>query len=296
MMIFCRAIVLFALSCLIFKATAQTSTDIYLVDINLQDYNLNYENLKNITDREGYDNQPHFSADGNHLLFSSIRSNKQSDIYKYDIITEEITQITNTEEASEYSPTYYNNGKYISVVQQDWDKTQHLMSIEVKSNKKKIMLSRETQIGYHVWLSKKDVALFIVGEPHKLAKAKKRGKKATVIDEKIGAALQKVPGKKAVAYQFFEDSTQCQIKEFQIRRRAAKPVCECLEDAVSFIYLKDGNIVSGIGNKLYLFDKKRAAKGWTLIADFSDIEDFDFYRIAINQQETQMALVVNRKK
>lgn len=295
MMIFCRLIVLFILISLVFETAAQTSTDIYLMDINLQDYNLNYKNLTNITDRNGYDNQPHFSADGGHILFSSIRSNKQSDIYKYEIATGEIAQLTDTEEASEYSPTYYNDEKYISTVQQDWDKTQHLMSIEVKSNKKKIMLSRETQIGYHTWLSKKDIALFIVGEPHKLAKAKKKRKKATVVDDKIGAALQKVPYKRAVAYQFFEDSTQCQIKEFHLRKKSAKTICECLENAVSFIYLKDGNIISGIGNKLYIFDKKRAAKGWILIADFSDIEDFDFYRIAINKQETQMALVVNRK-
>lgn len=296
MMIFCRLFVLFCLSILIISATAQTSTDIYLMDIKLQDYNLNYKNLNNITDRDGYDNQPHFSADGSHLLFSSIRSNKQSDIYKYDIETGDFTQITVTEEASEYSPTYYDEEKYISLVQQDWDKTQHLMSIEVKSNKKKIMLSRETRIGYHTWLSKKDIALFIVGEPHQLAKAKKKGRKATVIDDKIGAALQKVPYKRAVAYQFFEDSTQCQIREFHLRKKAAKTICECLEDAVSFVYLKNGNIVSGKGNKMYLFDKKRAAKGWILIADFSDIEGFDFYRIAINQQETKMALVVNRKK
>jgi len=296
MMIFYRIIVFCVFTIFVLNGVAQSSTDIYLMDINLQDYNLNYKNLSNITDRTGYDNQPHFSADGSHLLFSSIRKNNQSDIYKYDIASEETTQITDTKEESEYSPTYFDKEKYISLVQQDWDKTQHLMSIEVKSNKKKIMLSRERQIGYHVWLSKKDIALFIVGEPHKLAKAKKKGKKAIVIDQKIGSALQKVPNKKAVAYQFFEDSTQCQIKEFIIRKRASKPVCNCFEDAVSFVYLKDGNIISGISNKLYMFDKKRAAKGWILIADFSNIEDFDFYRIAINQQETQMALVVNRKK
>jgi len=295
MMIFYRFVVSIAFIYVIFNTAAQTSTDIYLMDIKLQDYNLNYKNLTNITDRDGYDNQPHFSTGGDHLLFSSIRKNKQSDIYRYNIETGEIIQITDTEE-SEYSPTYFDEEKYISTVQQDWDKTQHLMSIEVKSNKKKIMLSKETRIGYHTWLSKKDIALFIVGEPHKLAKAKKRGKKAKVIDDKIGAALQKVPGKKAVAYQFFEDSTQCLIKEYYLRKKVAKTVCECLEDAVSFIYLKDGNIVSGFGNKLYIFDKKRAAKGWIPIADFSDIEDFDFYRIAINKQETQIALVVNRKK
>jgi len=294
MTIFYKLVILFVISFLAFISIAQTSTDIYLMDINLQDYNLNYKNLINITDRDGYDNQPHFNADGSHLLFSSVRKNKQADIYKYDIITSEISQITDTEE-SEYSPTYFDKEKYISTVQQDWDNTQHLMAIEVKTNKKEIMLSKERQIGYHVWLGKKDLALFIVGEPHKLARAKKKAKTAIIIDEKIGAALQKVPNKRAVAYQFFEDSTQCLIKEYYLRKKTAQTVCECLEDAVSFVYLKDGNVISGVGNKLYLFDKKRAAKGWIPIADFSEIENFDFYRIAINKQETQMALVVNRK-
>jgi len=45
MMIFYRIVVLFTLTCLIFETTAQTSTDIYLMDIKLQDYNLNYKNL-----------------------------------------------------------------------------------------------------------------------------------------------------------------------------------------------------------------------------------------------------------
>jgi len=103
-MIFYRIIVFCVFTIFVLNGVAQSSTDIYLMDINLQDYNLNYKNLSNITDRTGYDNQPHFSADGSHLLFSSIRKNNQSDIYKYDIASEETTQITDTKEESEYSP------------------------------------------------------------------------------------------------------------------------------------------------------------------------------------------------
>jgi len=72
--------------------------------------------------------------------------------------------------------------------------------------------------------------------------------------------------------------------------------CNCAPDAKSFVYLKNGNIISGVGQQLFLFNKRAAAKGWVLIADFSEIPDFDFYRIAINQQETKMALVVYRKE
>jgi len=272
---------------------AQTSTDIYLIDIDLRSYNLNYTNLINITNRKGYDNQPHFSANGNHILFSSIRKDEQADIYKYEIENGKLEQITDTK-ANEFSPTYFNREKFISSVQQDVDSLQHLVRINLKNNKRKTLLKKEKLIGYHSWLSRWDLALFIVGEPHELHRGRTYLKKSTKIDEKIGAALQKVPYRKAVGYQFFEDTSNCVIREYYYKAKFAKDICPCLKDAVSFVYLKNGNIISGKGQQLYLFNKRSTAKGWVLIADFSDIPDFDFYRIAINWQETKMALVVNR--
>lgn len=273
---------------------AQLSTDIYLMDIDLKGDNLNYSNLTNITNRDGYDNQPHFSSNGKHILFSSIREDEQADIYKYEISSGKLEQLTDTQ-ANEFSPTYFKKEKYISSVQQDVDSSQHLIKIKQKNNKRKVLLKKEKLVGYHSWISKRELALFVVGEPHELYRAKKWAKKATKIDDKIGSALQKVPYRKAVAYQFFEDTATCIMKEYYYKSDVAKTICSCLPDATSFIYLKNGNIVSGIKQQLFLFDKRAAAKGWVQIADFSDIPDFDFYRIAINPQESKMALVVNRK-
>jgi len=278
-----------------FTSSAQLNTDIYLMNIDLKGDNLNYRNLTNITNRSGYDNQPHFSNDGSHILYSSIRVNEQADIYKYHIESGKTEQLTNTK-ANEFSPTYFKGGKFISAVQQDVDSSQHLIQIKQKNNKRKVLLKKEKLIGYHSWISNREVALFIVGEPHELHRAKKRAKTSTKIDDKIGSGLQKVPFRKAVGYQFFEDTATCVMREYYYKSKVANTICNCAPNAKSFVYLKNGNIISGIGQQLYLFNKRAAAKGWVLIANFSDIPDFDFYRIAINRQETQMALVVYRKE
>lgn len=274
--------------------SAQLSTDIYLMNIDLKGDNLNYSNLTNITNRDGYDNQPHFSSDGKHILFSSIREENQADIYKYEIATKKLEQITNTK-ANEFSPTYFRNEKYISSVQQDVDSSQHLIKINPKNGKRKILLKKEKLIGYHSWINNWELALFVVGEPHELYRALKWARKATKIDDKIGSALQKVPYRRAVGYQFFEDTATCVMREYYYKLNTAKTICPCAKEASSFVYLKNGNIISGKGQQLFLFDKKAAAKGWVKIADFSDMPDFDFYRMAINSQENKMALVVNRK-
>ena len=52
----------------------------------------------NITNNPGYDNQPFFLPDSSGVLFSSNRDGKQNDIYRYDIATKAVTQLTHTPE------------------------------------------------------------------------------------------------------------------------------------------------------------------------------------------------------
>src|SRR6476660_844793 len=72
----------------------------------------------NITNNPGYDNQPCFLPDSSGVLFSSNRDGKQNDIYRYDIATKAVTQLTHTPE-NEYSPTIMPDGKTFSTVRGD---------------------------------------------------------------------------------------------------------------------------------------------------------------------------------
>ena len=65
---------------------------------------------KLITDRKGYDNQASFSKDNTSVVFTSDRGGKHNDIYRYDIATAKIIQLTNTPHESEFSPTDSEKG------------------------------------------------------------------------------------------------------------------------------------------------------------------------------------------
>ena len=70
----------FILLLLVFVVSAQPSTEVYLFDIFVNGETLELKNKRNISNNEGYDNQPSFYND-NIVLFASTR-NKQTDIAK----------------------------------------------------------------------------------------------------------------------------------------------------------------------------------------------------------------------
>ena len=61
------------------------NSDLWLFSIKPSKENIELKNPLNINNREGYDNQPSFSEDGKKLFYVSIKEDKQSDIYYYDI-------------------------------------------------------------------------------------------------------------------------------------------------------------------------------------------------------------------
>ena len=79
------------------------ANDIFLIDVTSQNQNGRMKLGKpvKITEWDGYNNQPSFLPDGHSLLYTSIRSDKQADIYRYEIKSGTTTRVTDTKE-SEY--------------------------------------------------------------------------------------------------------------------------------------------------------------------------------------------------
>ncbi|MDH7447186.1 hypothetical protein [Aquimarina sp. 2201CG14-23] len=83
--------------------SAQSNSEVYLFDIIEKEGSLTLSNQRNISNNEGYDNQPSFYND-NIVLFSSTR-NKQTDIAIYNIRDAKVDWISDTKQGGEYSPT-----------------------------------------------------------------------------------------------------------------------------------------------------------------------------------------------
>ncbi|MDF2438037.1 MAG: hypothetical protein K0Q95_2413 [Bacteroidota bacterium] len=181
------------------------NTDIWLLDITVMKDSVSLTNPVNITNRPGYDNQPTFSPDGKYILFTSIRDEKQSDIYKYDLNTKQTTQFTKTE-TSEYSATFMPDGKNISVVMVEPDSTQRLWKFPLKGGKPSLIMDKVDSIGYHCWINKDSLALVMITEPSTLSIADLRTQKIKLFAENVSRCI--IPSSEKHGFWYMDKSGQ----------------------------------------------------------------------------------------
>jgi len=139
---------------------SQPATDIYIADLKIEDGHIEVCSPLNITNRNGYDNQPKFLPDGKSLFYTSIREDGQADIYQYNLIDSSTMRITRTQE-SEYSPTIMPDGKHFSTVRVEADSSQRLWKFSLDGEEASLLLEKIKPVGYHAWASRHRVALFV---------------------------------------------------------------------------------------------------------------------------------------
>src|SRR5437762_6771233 len=147
--------------------TAQSpppATDIFLAPLKMQQRRLVVGAPVNVTNRRGYDNQPSFTTDSRAILFTSVRADKQADIYRYDLTKKTTKSVTSTPE-SEYSATVYGEGSRFSVIRVEADSTQRLWSFRIDGSDPRLVFPSIKPVGYHVWVDSTTVAMFLLGKP-----------------------------------------------------------------------------------------------------------------------------------
>ena len=92
-------------------SSAQSGTEVYVFDLSQKGEIWTLSNPVNVSQNEGYDNQPSFSSDGSILYFTSNR-NGETDLIAYNFDSGEKTWLTETTNRSEYSPTITPDGNH----------------------------------------------------------------------------------------------------------------------------------------------------------------------------------------
>lgn len=146
------------------------NTDVWLFNLKTKDKKTIIEKGKNITNREGYDNQPSFSEDGEKIYFVSIKADKQADIFYYHLGNKKTIQLTKSQE-SEYSPTIGTNKNSITSVVVQKDSSQIIQSLEFDKKEqliKTIQISQLDSIGYFTFLNSDTIIYYKLTQPHSL--------------------------------------------------------------------------------------------------------------------------------
>jgi hypothetical protein len=262
---------------------AQPNTEVYLFDLSTENNRISITNGKNISQNEGYDNQPSFQ-DAHTILFSSTR-NKQTDILQYNSITGEKKWLCDTKQGSEYSPTQVPKSKYISAIRLDTTGLQHLYYY--RKGKSKALL-KDLKIGYHVWNSRNVLVSFVLGEPHRLVVSNLKKNTHYTADTNIGRSLHNIPNSNLVSY-ISKKNDAWEIRSLNVETYETKKIANTVPNAEDMCWLVDGSILMGKGKILYRLDPKKD-KEWSIVKLF-DTEDFDkITRVTVNASNTKIAI------
>jgi hypothetical protein len=288
--------VLITLSLLIFSLNVNAEeiktykgTDIYLFDFDIKSNNI-LSNGKNITKREGYDNQPYFSHDSNSIVYSSILD-KQSDIYKYDLKSSQISQLTNTSDVSEYSPIFTPNSNDMSVVMVEKDGSQRLWKYS-PDGVSKLVIEDIAPVGYYSWVNENIVSMFVLGEHNTLHIMDKLTGQHNVVKADIGRSIHKIPNKNAISFVHKINKKTFVIKSLSIDNLKEEDIITTLNGSEDYVWTPDGKILMGNKSDLFIFDPK-IDKTWKKIVNLKNLGITDILRLAISPDGKKIALVSN---
>lgn len=273
------------------QPTSPPPTEIFLVPLELSAGEVRIGRPENITNSPGYDNQPFFTLDGRGILFTANRDGKQTDIYRYDLASREVTQLTRTPE-SEYSPTVTPSGDRVSVIRVEADETQRLWQFPLAGGEASLVLTDVKPVGYHAWADENTVVLFILGDPPTLQIADIESGKAEIVARDPGRGIARTPRGTVsfVSKRATGDGTgPWEIVELDARVRKHTSVGPTLPEREDYAWLPDGRILMASGSKIFV--RAADAAKWGEVADLSTAGLGSITRLAVSPDGRRLALV-----
>jgi WD40 repeat protein len=276
------------------QAAARPDTEIFLAPLANKEGHLEIGAPVNITGNAGYDNQPFFTRDGGAVLFTSVRGGTQSDIYRYDIATSRVTQVTSTPE-SEYSPTITPDGSLSVVrVELDKDRTQRLWQFTAEGREPRLVLESIKPVGYHAWVDDHTVALFVLGQPATLQIADAKTGTARVVASDIGRSIQPIPGRHTISFVQRDpsgDTTRLLVEELNPATGEVTLLTPAVPggDEADLAWTPDGTLLMARGDVLYGW--RRGDGDWKAVAALDRLGLKHVSRIAVSAAGDRIALV-----
>lgn len=287
------------------SAQGAQGTDIHVVPLTMRGEVVALGTPVNITARPGYDNQPSFTPDGAAILYTSIRDDGQSDIYRYDIATRRTTRVTTTPE-SEYSATVMPGGTRMSVIRVEKDSTQRLWSFGVDGTDPRVVLEAIKPVGYHAWADDSTLVLFVLGSPATLQVANARTGIARQLVGGIGRSINRMPGTQGISFVHKVSPTEWWIRRLDTRTDSIRPLAQTLDGSEDHAWLPDGSALMARNDSLFRWAPEGNAgirvsgtrpappgtpPGWQLIATFTEPGLRRISRLAVSPRGDYIALV-----
>jgi hypothetical protein len=237
------------------SATA-AGTDVYLFDRQN-----NYQLIANISDRDGYDNQPSFTLDNKSVLFSSDREGGQTDIFKYDIKTGKTSNLTQTSDKNEYSAQPHSDERFNYILQEGVP-YQNLWHRSYEGGTSERVLTSYVPAAYYA-INEKGVlfwgryAFSLFFEPAGVDVGPAIGESLFVMD-KAGRSIHPIPNSTLFSVVHKQMNGAWAIKSYDPDTKAMTPMVSIGSDNEDYCWTPEGKMVRANGDELTEFDPTTA--------------------------------------
>ncbi|WP_299100665.1 nuclear transport factor 2 family protein [uncultured Winogradskyella sp.] len=265
---------------------SQSNTEIFLFDLKINNSKIELSNPTNISNNEGYDNQPSF-LDDRYIIFSSTR-NGQTDIAKYDTRYQAKIWVNHTD-GSKYTPLKIPNKHEVSAVRLDQDGKQRLYSYSL-SNGQSTELLKDMVVAYYTWYDDSTIVASVIAEANlNLYVLDTEGKVHIKVDENVGRSIHKIPNSDLVSFISKKNKNQWQIKSLNPKTGAIKTIANTLQNVEDICWLDDKTILSGKDNVLYKLTLNKD-NNWKTVADLSSAGIQNITRLAVNPSASNLLI------
>ncbi len=243
----------------------------------------------NITDRDGYDNQPRFLPDGTALFYTSIRDG-QADVYRYDVDSRQSVRLTETGE-SEYSPTPLPSGDGFSTVRVEEGGIQRLWRFGAGGGDPDLLLPEIAPVGYHGWLDERRLGLFVLGTPPTLEIADVELQTHRAVAENVGRSIHRTPDGQAVSFVSKASESGWTIDRLELESGERRTLIAARPGSEDFVWAPGGHILMGEGSALFAFAPGGETEGWREVADLSAHGIYGITRLDVSPDGRRLAVV-----
>ena len=267
---------------------SQENTEVFVFDISPSYEGLELHNVRNVSNNEGYDNQPSFIS--NEALVFAGNNNGQTDISKYDFNTKIKRWVNEETEGSEYSPQKFPSSNDLAAVRLDKDGKQRLYRYNVESGNSSVLME-DLQVAYFAFYNDKQImATVLSNEKLDLTMINLQTKSVDTLFLDAGRTIQKVPNTKSMSYSLVNENKNLDLYVLDVNSEESYFICELPFGVEDYLWLNDTQVLVGMESNLYIYDTLGEPE-WNKVASVSEYGIKNISRMAISPNGKKLALV-----
>lgn len=271
---------------------AQDTTQVFVFDFNYNEDKVHLSNAVEIPHNKGYNNQPYFVSNSELLLSSN--NDGQADILKYNLETGAKQWINSKTEGGEYSPQSIPSSDDIAAVRLDTDGLQRLYRYDAKTGLSSLLIADVAVAYFAFYSSDKILATVLHEETMDLVTIALDTKTTDTILSQAGRGVQKVPQTNKMSYTVVNESEQMDLYTWNTDSKESVFICQLPYGVQDYVWLNDSQILSGSGNRLFLFDTWGDGE-WVQVGNTEKFGLQHITRMTISPNGKKLAIVGKKK-